>query len=93
MPHASQPKTQSIKQKQHCNKFGKDFKNYPHQKKYLKKEKLRHRNYYYNKEKLDKYDHLKFKTAYIKGYYKSSKEISHRPGEDIYIKCIKEFSA
>ena len=27
IPHASQPKNQSIKQKQHCNKFNKDFKN------------------------------------------------------------------
>ena len=31
IPHASGPKkTQNIKQKQHCNKFTKDFKNGPH---------------------------------------------------------------
>ena len=33
IPQASQPITQSIKQKQYCNKFKKDFKNGPHQKK------------------------------------------------------------
>ena len=32
--HASRPKH---KQKQHCNKFNKDFKNGPHQKNLLKK--------------------------------------------------------
>ena len=32
IPHASWPKNQSIKQKQYCNKFNKDFKNGPHQK-------------------------------------------------------------
>ena len=39
--HASEPKTQNIKQKQYCNKFNKDFKNGPHQKKKtnFKKEK------------------------------------------------------
>ena len=26
IPHASWPKNQNIKQKQHCNKFNKDFK-------------------------------------------------------------------
>ena len=31
--HASQPKNQNIKQKQYGNKFNKDFKNGPHQKK------------------------------------------------------------
>ena len=34
IPHASWPKkkkNQSIKQKQYCNKFNKDFKNGPHQ--------------------------------------------------------------
>ena len=36
IPHASQPKNQNIKQKQHCNKFNKDFKNGPHQKNLLK---------------------------------------------------------
>ena len=33
IPHALQPKYQNIKQKQYCNKFNKDFKNGPHQKK------------------------------------------------------------
>ena len=34
VPHASRPKNQNImKQKQYCNKFNKDFKNGPHQKK------------------------------------------------------------
>ena len=37
IPHASLPKNQNIKQKQYCNKFNKDFKNGPHQKKNLKK--------------------------------------------------------
>ena len=37
IPHASQPKNQNIKQKQYCNKFNKDFKNGPHQKKAKKK--------------------------------------------------------
>ena len=37
-PHASRPKNQNINQKQYCNKFSKDFKNGPHQKKFLKKE-------------------------------------------------------
>ena len=35
IPHASQPKNQNIKQKQYCNKFNKDLKNGPHQKKNL----------------------------------------------------------
>ena len=39
IPHASGPKNQNIKQKQYCNKFNKDFKNGPHQKKSLKKQK------------------------------------------------------
>ena len=40
IPHALCPKNQSIKQKQYCNKFNKDFKNGPHQKKifFFKKE-------------------------------------------------------
>ena len=38
--HASCPKNQSIKQKQDCYKFNKDFKNNPHQKKIEKKKKL-----------------------------------------------------
>ena len=33
IPHASGPKNQNIKQKQYCNKFNKDFKNGPHEKK------------------------------------------------------------
>ena len=32
---ASRPKNQNMKQKQYCNKFKKDFKNGPHQKKFL----------------------------------------------------------
>ena len=35
--HASQPKTQHIKQNQFYNKFNKDFKNDPHQKNLKKK--------------------------------------------------------
>ena len=31
IPHALQPKSQNIKQKQYCNKFNKDFKKDPHQ--------------------------------------------------------------
>ena len=38
IPHASRPRNQNIKQTQYCNKFNKDFKNGPHQKrKSLKK--------------------------------------------------------
>ena len=33
IPHASWPKNQNIKQKQHCNKFMKTLKNSPHKKK------------------------------------------------------------
>ena len=33
IPHASWPKNQNRKQKPYCNKFHKDFKNCPHQKK------------------------------------------------------------
>ena len=33
IPYALQPESQNTKQKQHCNKFNKDFKNYSHQKK------------------------------------------------------------
>ena len=36
IPHASQPKIQTIKQKQYCNKFSRDFKNH-HIKTILKK--------------------------------------------------------
>ena len=32
IPHTSRPKNQKIKQKQYCNKFNKDFKIDPHQK-------------------------------------------------------------
>ena len=39
IPHALRPKNQNMKQKQYCNKFNKDFKNGPHQKKILKKKK------------------------------------------------------
>ena len=35
--HASRPKQPKHKQKQHCNKFNKDFKNGPHQKNLLEK--------------------------------------------------------
>ena len=35
IPHASWPKNQGIEQRQYCNKFYKDFKNGPHQKKNL----------------------------------------------------------
>ena len=37
IPHALWPKNQNIKQKQYCNKFNKDFKNGPRQKKNRKK--------------------------------------------------------
>ena len=40
IPHASGPKNQNKRQKQYCNKFNKDFKNGPHQKKKISK-KLR----------------------------------------------------
>ena len=33
IPHALRPENQNIKQKQYCNKFNKDFKNGPRQKK------------------------------------------------------------
>ena len=38
-PHDSRPKNQNIKQKQYCNKFNKDSKTGPYQKKNLKKKK------------------------------------------------------
>ena len=41
IPHDSWPKSQNIEQKQYCNKFNKDFKNAPHQKKILKKKVLK----------------------------------------------------
>ena len=41
IPHALWPKKKKAKHKQYCNKFNKDFKNGPHQKKKtLKKENL-----------------------------------------------------
>ena len=36
IPHASWPKNQNRKQKRYCNKFNKDFKNGPHQKRTFK---------------------------------------------------------
>ena len=39
IPRASGPKTQNIKQRQYCNKFNKDFKNGPYQKKKIFKKK------------------------------------------------------
>ena len=42
IPHAAQPKNKNIKQKQYCNKFNKDFKNGPHQKKKIFKKKQKH---------------------------------------------------
>ena len=48
IPHALGPKNQNRKkQKQYCNKFKKDFKNDPHQKKKIlkKKEPLRCHDY------------------------------------------------
>ena len=36
IPHAVQPESQNLKQKQYCNRFNKDFKNIPHQKQILK---------------------------------------------------------
>ena len=38
IPHALGPKKQNIKQKQYCNKFNKDFKNGPHQKRKRKQQ-------------------------------------------------------
>ena len=37
IPHALRAKNQNIKQKQYCNKFNKEFKNRPQEKKSLKK--------------------------------------------------------
>jgi hypothetical protein len=36
IPYASKPKTQSMKEKQYCNKFNKDFDSGPHQKNLFK---------------------------------------------------------
>ena len=44
VPHASQPKNRNVKQKQYCDKFGKDFKNGPHQKK-----KKNYHSYFYHR--------------------------------------------
>ena len=41
------PKNQSITQKKYCNKFNKDFKNDPHQKKILKKKRVIYNHYLY----------------------------------------------
>ena len=41
IPHASCPKNQNIKQKQYCNKFNKDLKNGPHQKKIVIQTKIK----------------------------------------------------
>ena len=38
-PKHKRPKNQNVKQEQYCNKFNKDFKNGPHKKKNLKKNK------------------------------------------------------
>ena len=35
IPHASQPKTQNIKQKQYCNRFTKNFKKWSTSKKFF----------------------------------------------------------
>ena len=40
IPHALWPKIQNIKWKPYCNKFNKDFKNDPYQKKSQKKKNL-----------------------------------------------------
>ena len=45
IPHPSWPKNQSIKQKQYCNKFNKDFKNGPHQKNLKKTNNKNQMNY------------------------------------------------
>ena len=41
IPHASWPKNQNIKQKQYCNKFNKDLKKGPHQKKIVIQTKIK----------------------------------------------------
>ena len=43
--HTSWPKNQNIKQKQYCNKFNKDFKNGPHQKKKKRKNLKKQKDY------------------------------------------------
>ena len=43
IPHAWQPKKQNVKEKQFCNRFNKDFKNGPRQKK--KKSLITRRGY------------------------------------------------
>ena len=39
IPHALWPKNQTMKQKQYCKKFNKDFKNDPHPKNIFRKKK------------------------------------------------------
>ena len=46
IPHVSQLKNQNVKQKQYCNKFYKDFKNGPHQKKIYIKKRVSRREIY-----------------------------------------------
>ena len=41
IPNTSESKKQNIKQKQYCNKFSKDFKNGPYQKKRKKERNLK----------------------------------------------------
>ena len=41
IPYVLWPKNKNIKQKQYCNKFNKDFKNGPHQKRSFKKIKTK----------------------------------------------------
>ena len=45
MPGAK--KLKNVKQKQSCNRFNKDFKNGPHQKKSKKKKKKRNDNFFF----------------------------------------------
>ena len=47
IPHALWPKNQNIKQKQYFNKFNKDFKNGPRQKKSWKESKINLNNLFY----------------------------------------------
>ena len=45
IPYASQPENKNMKQKQHSNRFYKDFKNGPHQKnleKFCRMDSMRH---------------------------------------------------
>ena len=47
IPHTSLPTNQNIKQKQHCNKFNKDFESDQHLKKKTKEQLNCHCGYYY----------------------------------------------